>query len=318
MFQPEVKLEFVRRYCPPHAGWHVFVDVDASEEGRTGGDRMTEEAQQRQRSMQKSAARTRKAFVSLGVQVGHSREKWFRDHDLPPFPGDRDILAYHPATKTCLVAEAEGHSSGQPEQKLYKAIGQVVLAASADQLPGWNRIFVLVVFGDSIAKHLSNARALTKLNISAVAIDPDPSRDFWLFGTAPIPRLPFSPPPAKSTAAGAFELFQELDCRHELSHPSKWVGNDDSMRNYHRRLPQTISRLDLVLSWKTAASAEPRLIGYFRFNLPKLLEGGYIVLQRNGCYRFRLYHGKDDCIYVQPPIPGSPGLLIGSLGMANV
>jgi len=36
MFQPRVKLEFVRRHCVPEAGWKVYVDIDPSEEGRTG------------------------------------------------------------------------------------------------------------------------------------------------------------------------------------------------------------------------------------------------------------------------------------------
>lgn len=36
MIQPVAKLRFVERYCHPAEGWSVFVDVDASEEGRTG------------------------------------------------------------------------------------------------------------------------------------------------------------------------------------------------------------------------------------------------------------------------------------------
>jgi hypothetical protein len=32
MFQPEVKLEFIRRYCQPTNGWEIFVDIDASED----------------------------------------------------------------------------------------------------------------------------------------------------------------------------------------------------------------------------------------------------------------------------------------------
>ena len=39
MFQPRVKLEFVRRYCAPEAGWRVCVDIDPSEEGWTGSKR---------------------------------------------------------------------------------------------------------------------------------------------------------------------------------------------------------------------------------------------------------------------------------------
>jgi hypothetical protein len=41
MFQLAVKLAFVKRYCNPQKGWEVFVDIDPSEEGRTGGGRKT-------------------------------------------------------------------------------------------------------------------------------------------------------------------------------------------------------------------------------------------------------------------------------------
>ena len=39
MFQAHAKVEFVHRYIPPRAGWAVLVDLDPSEEGRTGGKR---------------------------------------------------------------------------------------------------------------------------------------------------------------------------------------------------------------------------------------------------------------------------------------
>ena len=56
MFQPQVKYEFVRRYCSPEQGWCVFVDIDGSEEGRTGGKREGDEAPaKRQREMQEGA-----------------------------------------------------------------------------------------------------------------------------------------------------------------------------------------------------------------------------------------------------------------------
>jgi UDP-2,3-diacylglucosamine pyrophosphatase LpxH len=80
-----------------------------------------------------------------------------------------------------LIVEVEGESSGQPEQKLYKAIGQIVMAASNDILDGWNRKLVLVVHGDGICKQMARASALEKLGISALALD-DNNHDRWLFG----------------------------------------------------------------------------------------------------------------------------------------
>jgi hypothetical protein len=70
MFQPRVKLEFVRRYCAPKDGWCVCVDIDPSEEGRTGSKRESESARQRQREMMADAPRVREEFKALGVSVG--------------------------------------------------------------------------------------------------------------------------------------------------------------------------------------------------------------------------------------------------------
>jgi hypothetical protein len=181
MFQPEVKLEFVRRYCPPKAGWKVFVDIDPSEEGRTGGDRTTVEAKHRQEEMQSAADTARQQLEVLGVQVGGDRKNWLRKHGLPPVAGDRDILAFHVAERLCLIGEAEGESSGQPEQKLYKAIGQLVMAASNGEPEGWQKVLVLVVHGDKITAHLQRATALAQLAISAVALGITRPSDQWLF-----------------------------------------------------------------------------------------------------------------------------------------
>jgi hypothetical protein len=181
MFQPQVKLEFVRRYCPPKAGWKVFVDIDASEEGRTGGERMSIEAKSRQQDMLCGADTARELLEMLGVQVGGDRQHWLRQHGLPPVAGNRDILAFHLAERMCLIGEVEGKSSGQPEQKLYKAIGQLVMAASSDEPAGWQKVLVLVVHGNKITAHLQRATALTKLAISAVALGTTQPCDRWFF-----------------------------------------------------------------------------------------------------------------------------------------
>ena len=182
MFQPKVKLEFVRRYCAPKSGWRVFVDIDASEEGRTGGDRTTTEARQIQELMRTEGASARRALGELGVHVGGNRRAWATNNELPVIEGDRDIVVFHVATRRCLIAEVEGKSTGQPEQKLYKAIGQIVMATGHELPNGWDVRFVLVVNGDAISRHLDQARTLEKLGISGLSLDVSVKNDRWAFG----------------------------------------------------------------------------------------------------------------------------------------
>jgi hypothetical protein len=186
MFQPRVKLEFVFRCCSPQAGWKVFVDIDASEEGRTGTWKGPG-AEARRRKMQDDAAEVRREFRALGVTVGGSRAGWLREQGLPSIHGDRDIMAFHQEKRACVIAEVEGESTGQPEQKLYKAIGQLVMAASAGELSGWKQMLVLVVYGGQIAKHLGRANALRKLGIPALVLSDDCKADQWPFSDALLP-----------------------------------------------------------------------------------------------------------------------------------
>jgi hypothetical protein len=180
MFQPRVKLEFVRRYCAPTDGWCVCVDIDPSEEGRTGGKREGESARQRQIEMQADAPKVRVDLNALDISVG-DRKRWCRTRGVPYLEGDPDIVAYDRTQKRCLVAEVEGASSGQPEQKLYKAIGQIIRTAS--QLPeGWPCHLIVVVYGDKIAKHLVRVKALERLDIAALHLADDKASDRWLFG----------------------------------------------------------------------------------------------------------------------------------------
>ncbi len=182
MFQPRVKLEFIRRYCSPDKGWTVFVDIDPSEEGRTGGNRVNPEAQERQHQMVEDASSVRKEFMKLGVTIGGSRENWYYSHNFPIIEGDRDIVAFNSEKRLYIIAEVEGESSCQPEQKLYKAVGQIVVAASNGELENWKRILVLVVHGKKISKHLSKVSALEKIGVAAIALNQDNTRDHWRFG----------------------------------------------------------------------------------------------------------------------------------------
>jgi|SRR5690242_4515901 len=182
MFQPRAKLEFVRRYCSPRDGWLVFVDIDPSEEGRTGGVRRSREARAGQRQMREDAQAVRGALRDLGVAVDGGRGAWHREQDLPRIDGDRDIVAFNRRQRVCVIAEVEGASSGQPEQKLYKAIGQVVRAAADPAPKGWRRRLVLVVAGEDMARHLGHVKALHRLGVSGLVLCKTRRPDRWLFG----------------------------------------------------------------------------------------------------------------------------------------
>jgi hypothetical protein len=185
MFQPRVKLEFVRRYCHPKNGWRVCVDIDPSEEGRTGSKRESAESKLRQAAMQADAPRVRESLHAIGANVG-DRKHWCESSNLQYLEGDPDIVAYDPQKRRFIVAEVEGASSGQPEQKLYKAIGQIVRTAS--NLPSdWQGRLAIVVYGEKIANHLQRARALVKLEISGLALADDSRADRWLFGEPMLP-----------------------------------------------------------------------------------------------------------------------------------
>ncbi len=182
MFQPETKYEFIRRYCPPSQGWVTFVDIDASEEGRTGGARTTSTARARQIQMQRDAEVAVEKLKMLGVTVGGKRDAWFVDHGLPLIRGDRDIVSFHREERRCVVAEIEAISSGQPEQKVYKAVGQIVSATSSTVPAGWAVQFVLVVHGTEMAGHLQQMISLSRLGVSGLALARDIAEDKWLFG----------------------------------------------------------------------------------------------------------------------------------------
>jgi hypothetical protein len=184
MFQPRAKLEFVERYCNPAKGWKVRVDIDASEEGRTGGVRTTDEGRRRQVRMKDDAKVVRRRFAEIDMGVGRIKQ-WCSLHDLPYVATDPDILAYRKENGACIIAEVEADSAGQPEQKLYKAIGQIVRAASCPTNDKWTRHLVIVVYGQRIAEHLRHMTALKEFGIFALSIANDAADDHWPFGRIP-------------------------------------------------------------------------------------------------------------------------------------
>lgn len=185
MFQPAIKLEFVRRYCNPKRGWKVFVHIDRSEEGRTGGLRTTEIAKLRQSAMGQEAERVKGALRRLQVLPHEDCEAWCSDQALAPPAGRRDIFAFHSRAKVYLVVEVEGESSGQPEQKIARAIEQIVREASEPKLRSWKRELVLVAEGEKLSARLETVAALERLGISALALGSRKRNDRWVFGRAP-------------------------------------------------------------------------------------------------------------------------------------
>lgn len=184
IFQPKAKLEFVRRYCNPRDGWDVFVDIDASEEGRTGGERKTPESRGRQVAMKKSAEGVREEFDLLNVQVGGNRRQWSEKIGVAIDLGDRDIVAVNKESKLIVIAEVEAESGGQAEQKLAKAIGQIVIAVGTEPTDGFDRELVLVVAGESMIIRLPSYLILEQIGVSAVAIGHEKKDDRKAFGEA--------------------------------------------------------------------------------------------------------------------------------------
>lgn len=184
MIQILAKLRFIERYCNPREGWKVFVDIDPSEEGRTGTKRESGEAIARQQFTLGQAPKARRQMEEdLGAFVGKRKKQWrtqFKDKLKLP-PGDRDILAVHPDRRILWVTEVEGDSSGQPEGKIYKALGQLICAISEMQLPDYTSHFSLVVSGEEMAAHLRKAHAVERLGVSGLIISENRKDDEWLF-----------------------------------------------------------------------------------------------------------------------------------------
>jgi hypothetical protein len=182
LFQTEIKLEFVRRYCPPSKGWRVYVDIDPAEEGR-GVKCEKPESQHRLEERKAAAKKVRESFGKMKVGCDGGRKRWCKQSGLPDVSDDRDILAFHPERKICWIAEVEGASSGQPEQKLYKAAGQLICAVGTRLPAGWSLVLVLAVNGEKLATHLKRMKALKRLGVAGVVINEN-GNDDWPFGRA--------------------------------------------------------------------------------------------------------------------------------------
>jgi len=174
MFQPRAKLEFVRRYCPPKEGWHVCVDIDGSEKG-TAGKRTKERSQKRGLEMRSDWSEVEKKMRQLKVQIGNY-PRWCNELNVRAFGHRPDIAAYH-NDYGCLIAEVEAESTGQPEDKVYKAVGQIILAASLPIDKRWKPHFLVAVHGPKMVSVLRRMTKLTKVPIFGLSIATDKTED---------------------------------------------------------------------------------------------------------------------------------------------
>ena len=178
MYQPRAKVEFVRRYCAPGQGWRTCVEIDASEEGRTGGPRRTQAALNRRQEMQEDADRCREEFKALRVNVGR-RVEWCTEERVPNPAGAPSVIAYR--DDAYLMAEVQAQSPGQPGQSLDAAVGRMIRAASCAAVDGWRRDLVIVVCGAELEHHLRQMPALKRLGIAALALRREQSEDEWFW-----------------------------------------------------------------------------------------------------------------------------------------
>lgn len=187
MIQPVAKLRFVERYCNPGNGWRVFVDIDPSEEGRTGSPRQGADSQARHARALAEAPAAITELTRLGAYVGKRKTAWFScfgdGFALPK--GDRDIVAVDCERRRLWIVEVEGDSGGQPEGKVYRALGQLVCAVSESTLVEYQRFFTVAVWGERAGAHLVRASAASKLGISGLVLGATSDEDRWLFGTRP-------------------------------------------------------------------------------------------------------------------------------------
>ena len=148
IYQIEVKRYLVKHLFLPSDGWKVVVDIDAMERGISG----------QQPPGKREIAKRNEAYIrEHGVRIG-----------AHPVYKRADVVTIHPAKGT-FVTEVEGRSSSQLEQKMYSALGQLLLAMTwfednlvyriaAPGLPEWELQFEK--FPPQVCRRLSLRRLL--------------------------------------------------------------------------------------------------------------------------------------------------------------
>jgi hypothetical protein len=125
-------------------------------------------------------------FSSLAhVSLGARSIAWKRRFDarVDPIQGDRDVIAVNQQTGRLLIVEVEGVSSGQPETKVYKAVGQAIAATSCKIPENFVPTIGVAVVGARLADHLKRCSVLATLGVFGVRLDEQAAAfDDWVFG----------------------------------------------------------------------------------------------------------------------------------------
>jgi len=83
----------------------------------------------------------------------------------------------------------------------------------------------------------------------------------------------------------------------------KWVLNDANNSNHHGIVNMQEAPLYLHLSWRRSAREPIQFVGIFRFDLPRLLQHGYVRQEPKDSYgpeiRLRILRAKDGSFYIQ-------------------
>lgn len=126
---------------------------------------------------------SRMQHVSVGARSRAWRNRFGRR--LARLEGDRDIIAVNEEVRDLLMVEVEGDSSGQPETKVYKAVGQAVAATSMILPADFSCTIGVVVVGKKLRDHLARCAKLVNLGIFGMCIDRIAARDEVRFGKPP-------------------------------------------------------------------------------------------------------------------------------------
>jgi hypothetical protein len=177
VYRPRVQLAFVQRYCPPQAGWRVFVRLDPDDEGNPSGNGRGDPSRLPSSQRWTDAQDVRASLGELGADIGEDQERWLDDNHLPLIRGGGDILAFHRGDRKFIVARVE-------ERRLSRAVGQLVAASSQPEIVGWRRHLCLVV-DDTMDARVQDVSALARLGVSGVALGEQRGRDRWVFGDPP-------------------------------------------------------------------------------------------------------------------------------------
>jgi hypothetical protein len=94
----------------------------------------------------------------------------------------------------------------------------------------------------------------------------------------------------------------------------KWVLNDANNSNHHGIVNVQETLIYLHLSWRQTTRDPIQFVGFFRLNLPGLLQHGYVRKEPKDSYgpeiRLRILRAKDGSFYIQVNQDGTR-LLIG-------